>query len=66
MAQGEWKTADLDVARAPLHPKRKIGNSEVEVLFTPYSKYDPDNGLNWISTLLSSTKQHVDMALFVF
>ena len=46
--------------------RTRVGNSEVAVLFTPHSKHDPNNGLNWISTLLSSAKQHVDMALFVF
>ena len=46
--------------------RTRVGNSEVEVLFTPHSKHDPNNGLNWISTLLSSAKQHIDMALFVF
>ena len=46
--------------------RTRVGNSEVEVLFTPHSKHDPNNGLNWLSTLLSSAKQHIDMALFVF
>ena len=46
--------------------RTRVGNSEVEVLFTPHSKLDPNNGLNWLSTLLSSAKQHIDMALFVF
>ena len=46
--------------------RTRVGNSEVEVLFTPHSKHDPNNGLNLLSTLLSSAKQHIDMALFVF
>ena len=36
------------------------------MLFTPHAKHDQNNGLNWLSTLLSSAKQHIDMALFVF
>ena len=46
--------------------RAKVGQSMVEVLFTPHARDDADNGLNWIESLLTKAKRNIDMALFVF
>ena len=46
--------------------RAKVGQSLVEVLFTPHAKDDAANGLNWIDSFLTKAKRNIDMALFVF
>ena len=46
--------------------RAKVGQSIVEVLFTPHAKDDAANGLNWLESFLSKAKRNIDMALFVF
>ena len=46
--------------------RAKVGQSMVEVLFTPHAKDDAANGLNWIDSFLTKAKRNIDMALFVF
>ncbi|MFZ9148918.1 MAG: phospholipase D-like domain-containing protein [Vulcanococcus sp.] len=43
-----------------------IGNAQVQVLFAPHRRNDPNHGLNLLEQELANTKQRVDMALFVF
>ena len=46
--------------------RAKVGQSMVEVLFTPHAKDDAANGLNWLESFLTKAKRNIDMALFVF
>ena len=46
--------------------RAKVGESMVEVLFTPHAKDDAANGLKWIASFLSKANRNIDMALFVF
>ena len=46
--------------------RAKVGQSMVEVLFTPHAKDDAANGLNWLDSFLTKAKRNIDMALFVF
>ena len=55
------------VAKEEAGPKSVIvGNTEVEVLFAPHRRDDPNQGLIWIGSLLAEAKRSVDMSLFVF
>ena len=42
------------------------GESRLEVLFTPHSRRDGNNGLAFIERVLATAREQVDMALFVF
>jgi len=44
----------------------RIGNTTVDVLFTPHRRQDPDNGLAWLERQLRGVRQRVDLSLFVF
>ena len=43
-----------------------VGQTAVDVLFAPHRRSDPNHGLNLISSALATTKQKLDLALFVF
>ena len=43
-----------------------VGNTRVEVLFSPHRKRHPNHGLNWLADQLSSAQRNIDLALFVF
>jgi len=43
-----------------------VGNTAVEVLFSPHRRRDPENGLAFLEQRLAQATSHVDMALFVF
>ena len=44
----------------------RIGDIQVDVLFSPHPKRDANHGLNLLAKQLKATRQHIDMALFVF
>ena len=46
--------------------RAQVGDVEIEVPFPPHPKRNPSHGLNWLAALLTSAKQKIDMALFVF
>ena len=41
-------------------------DTQVDVLFSPHPKRDANHGLNLLAKQLKATRQHIDMALFVF
>jgi len=43
-----------------------VGDSKVEVLFSPHSPKRSDHGLRWIASQLEKGTETIDMALFVF
>ena len=43
-----------------------VGNTRLEVLFSPHRKRNPSHGLNWLADQLSSAQRTIDLALFVF
>jgi phosphatidylserine/phosphatidylglycerophosphate/cardiolipin synthase-like enzyme len=43
-----------------------VGESRVDVLFTPHRKHNPKHGLNWVEKQLDEAGKSIDMALFVF
>ena len=43
-----------------------VGQTSVQVLFAPHSADNPNNGLQWIETLLSQATDQIDLSLFVF
>jgi len=49
---------------APQHIR--VGSSEVEVLFAPHRRSDPNNGLVLIASVLAEARERIDLALFVF
>jgi phosphatidylserine/phosphatidylglycerophosphate/cardiolipin synthase-like enzyme len=44
----------------------RLGDIQVDVLFSPHPKRDANHGLNLLAKQLKATRQHIDMALFVF
>jgi phosphatidylserine/phosphatidylglycerophosphate/cardiolipin synthase-like enzyme len=44
----------------------RIGNTRVDVLFSPHPKRDENHGLNLLAKQLKAAKESIDMALFVF
>ena len=44
----------------------RVGNTRVDVLFSPHRKRDPNHGLHWLEQQLSKAKRRIDLALFVF
>ena len=44
----------------------QVGETRVDVLFAPHPKRDRNHGLNLLEKELKTTKESVDMALFVF
>ena len=44
----------------------RIGDSTVEVLFSPHRRRDPHHGLAWLETQLAGVRQRLDLSLFVF
>ena len=44
----------------------QISDTQVDVLFSPHPKRDANHGLNLLAKQLKATRQHIDMALFVF
>ncbi|MFM9109481.1 MAG: phospholipase D-like domain-containing protein [Prochlorococcaceae cyanobacterium] len=49
-------------------PARRVvvEGTPVQVLFAPHRRSDPNHGLLWLQQQLSTTRQRLDMALFVF
>ena len=43
-----------------------IGSAQVEVLFAPHRRDDPNHGLNLLEQELAKAERQIDMALFVF
>jgi phosphatidylserine/phosphatidylglycerophosphate/cardiolipin synthase-like enzyme len=55
------------LAKASGPPRRvRVGDTTVDVLFTPHRRSDPDNGLQWLASQLTAVRQHLDLSLFVF
>ncbi|WP_115022538.1 phosphatidylserine/phosphatidylglycerophosphate/cardiolipin synthase family protein [Synechococcus sp. UW69] len=44
----------------------RVGNTQVDVLFSPHPKRNQGHGLNLLAKQLNKARQRVDMALFVF
>ena len=44
----------------------EAGETRVDVLFSPHPKRDRNHGLNLLAEQLSTAREHIDMALFVF
>ena len=44
----------------------RVGNTQVDVLFSPHPKRNQEHGLNLLAEQLMRAKQSIDMALFVF
>ena len=44
----------------------RVGNTQVEVLFSPHPKRNQGHGLNLLVKQLNKARQRIDMALFVF
>jgi len=44
----------------------RVGNSSVQVLFSPHRRSDPDNGLQWLATQLQGVRSSLDISIFVF
>ncbi|MCB4400585.1 phospholipase D-like domain-containing protein [Synechococcus sp. MU1625] len=44
----------------------RVGNTQVDVLFSPHPKRNQEHGLNQLAKQLRRAKQSIDMALFVF
>ena len=44
----------------------RVGDTAVEVLFTPHRRQDPHNGLHWLERQLGGVRQRLDLNLFVF
>ena len=44
----------------------QAGEIRVDVLFSPHPKRDANHGLNLLAKQLSTAREHIDMALFVF
>ena len=44
----------------------QVDDVNVQVLFSPHSKSNPDHGLNFLEEHLSKAKHRIDLALFVF
>ena len=44
----------------------RIGDTTVEVLFSPHRRRDPHHGLAWLETQLAGVRQRIDLSLFVF
>ena len=43
-----------------------VGDTKVEVLFSPHRKRNPDHGLNWLERQLQTARRSIDIAVFVF
>ena len=43
-----------------------VGETKVEVLFSPHKKNNRNHGLNWLEQQLKTAQTNIDMALFVF
>ena len=43
-----------------------VGDTKVEVLFSPHKKNNRDHGLNWLEQQLKTAKTSIDIAVFVF
>ncbi len=44
----------------------KVGGTRIEVLFAPHAKRQKMNGLQFIAKQIETSKQSIDMALFIF
>ena len=44
----------------------RLGDTTVEVLFSPHRRQDPDNGLAWLEHQLQGVRRRLDLSLFVF
>ena len=44
----------------------RVGNTQVDVLFSPHPKRNQGHGLNRLAKQLNKARQRIDMALFVF
>jgi len=48
-------------------PQRvRIGDTTVEVLFSPHRRRNPHHGLAWLESQLAGVRQRLDLSLFVF
>ena len=43
-----------------------VGETKVEVLFSPHRKNNRDHGLNWLEQQLKTAQTSIDIAVFVF
>ena len=51
---------------APGIQTAKVGGTRIEVLFAPHAKRQKMNGLQFIAKQIETSKQNIDMALFIF
>ena len=51
---------------APGIQTAKFGSTRIEVLFAPHAKRQKMNGLKFIAKQIETSKQNIDMALFIF
>ncbi len=51
---------------APGIQTAKVGGTRIEVLFAPHTKRQKMNGLQFIAKQIETSKQSIDMALFIF
>ncbi|KZR67631.1 MULTISPECIES: hypothetical protein [Prochlorococcus] len=51
---------------APVVQTAKVGDTRIELLFAPHAKRQKINGIHFIAKQIETSKQSIDMALFIF